>query len=109
MGKTRAELAYERVRLTERIAAQRALLARDLAPLRSLQRVGARASGLLAQVLAAMRQYPLVPVLLLGGFVLLRPRKAWRWGQRGLLLWRSWRALQQWQPATLWALLRRFV
>jgi len=33
--------------------------------------------------------------------MLLKPRRALRWAGRGLFVWRSWRALRAWLPASL--------
>ena len=107
MAKTRAELDQERARLAERIQAQRATLARELAPLQRLTRAGNTLSALMEEAVAYVRQRPLLMSALVGGLVLLKPKGVWRWAKRGFFLWRGWRTVQQWQPGTVLGLLRR--
>ena len=107
MAKTRAELGQERARLTERIQAQRANLARDLAPLQRITQVGNTLSGLVDQAVVYVQQHPLAMSALVGGLLLLKPKGVWRWAKRGFIVWRGWRTVQQWQPGTVLGLLRR--
>lgn len=107
MAKTRAELDQERARLTERIQAQRANLARDLAPLQRIAQAGNTLSALVDEAIAYVRQRPLAMAALAGGLLLLKPKGVWRWAKRGFLIWRGWRAVQQWQPGMVLGLLRR--
>lgn len=107
MAKTRAELDQERARLTERIQAQRANLARDLAPLQRVTQVGNTLSGLVDEAVAYVRQHPLAMSVVVGGLLLLKPKGVWRWAKRGFILWRGWRTVQQWHPGTVLGLLRR--
>nr|WP_315427823.1 YqjK family protein [uncultured Albidiferax sp.] len=109
MAKTRIELAQQRAQLVERIAAQRVLLAHDLAPLQRVGQAGNRVSNLVGDVVAYLGQHPLALAAALGSLMLFKPRSALRWAKRGLFLWRSWRAVQIWQPAMLLGLLRRFI
>ncbi|WP_394790481.1 YqjK family protein [Rhodoferax sp.] len=109
MAKNRLELAQERARLTERIAAQRSVLARELAPLQRVSQAGTTVTGLVSEVLAYIRQHPLALATVLGSALLLRPRSVLRWVKRGMFLWRGWRTLQRWQPGIWLGLLRRFL
>nr|WP_315205963.1 YqjK family protein [uncultured Albidiferax sp.] len=109
MAKTRAELDQERARLTERIQAQRANLARDLAPLQRVSQAGNVVSALVAEAVAYVRQRPVAATLLLGGLVLVKPKGVWRWAKRGFFIWRGFRAVQQWQPGTIMDVVRQVV
>jgi hypothetical protein len=107
MAKTRAELDQERARLTERIQAQRANLARELAPLQRVSNASNVLSALLAEAVAYVRQRPVAAALLVGALVLVKPKGVWRWAKRGLFIWRGWRAVQQWQPGTFMDVVRQ--
>jgi hypothetical protein len=107
MAKTLPELAQERARLTERIQAQRANLARELAPLQRVSQAGNTLSALVGEVLAYMRSRPVATAVMLGGAMLLKPRGAWRWAKRGFLIWRGFRAVQQWKPGTAMDVVRQ--
>ncbi len=95
------ELLLERARLQERIAAQRDTLALRTQPLaRSLQ-----FGDWLARWWLRCRQFavehPLAVAGAVGVIVVLRPAGAWRWTQRGLLVWRTWTSLRKALPAFL--------
>ncbi|MEO5797345.1 MAG: YqjK family protein [Rhodoferax sp.] len=107
MAKTRAELDQERARLTERIQAQRANLARELAPLQRITRAGNILSALVDEAVAYVRQRPLAMSVLAGGLLLVKPKGVWRWAKRGFFIWRGWRAVQQWQPGTVMDVVRQ--
>ena len=90
-----AALALRQQALLLRSAALRSDLGRDLrrlqAPLALADRV--RAGW---QWLRAHPQVPLAAGLVL---VVLRPRRAWRWGLRLWWGWRRWRRVQRWLQA----------
>lgn len=109
MGKKRAELAYERGRLLERIQYQRRELARELLPLQSMAQKGDRWAAIVADLIGVVRQSPLTFGSVAIALAVLKPRMAWRLAKRGFFIWRGWRAVQQWQPAMLQQFLRRFV
>lgn len=109
MAKTRAELDQQRARLTERIQAQRVNLVRELVPLQRISRAGNTVFAAIDATVVYVRQSPLAMSALLGGLLLLKPKGVWRWTKRGILLWRGWRTVQQWQPGTVLGLLRRVV
>ena len=109
MAKSRIELAQERARLTERIAAQRIILARELVPLQRVAQTGNRLTALVGDAVAYIGQHPLALASVAAGMLLFKPRTALRWAKRGLFLWRGWRAVQQWQPGILLGILRRFI
>lgn len=107
MAKTRAELDQERARLAERIQAQRANLARELAPLQRITQARNTLSALVDEAVAYVRQRPLAMSALAAGVLLLKPKGVWRWAKRGFFVWRGWRAVQQWQPGTLMDVVRQ--
>lgn len=90
-----ADLALQRGRLLERIATQRRQLHEDLQPfctaLQTVDQVVAVAQAGAAYV----RAHPRAVGMLVGAFVLLRPRRAWRWARRGVVFWRIWRRMRQ--------------
>lgn len=85
------ELMERRGELRARCAAQRQAIAADSEPLIKLfavaDQVHAGASWL--------RQNPAVVGVAAAVLVVLRPRRAWRLGRRGLMLWQGWRAVRQ--------------
>ena len=96
-----ANLLHQRGQLVERIAHQRATLARELGPVQSVLNTADRATAAAREGVQYLKENPLPVVLTVTALVLLRPRRAWRWLGRGLLVWRSWRALTAWVPPSL--------
>jgi len=88
------ELHLKRGRLLERIAAQRTMLARQMAPLRVALDTTDRAIAVVRDSARFVRQHPAGVAALVAVTVVLRPRVVWRWLQRGFFVWRSWRALR---------------
>ncbi|APW40100.1 hypothetical protein RD110_25230 [Rhodoferax koreense] len=109
MKKTLAELQLERALLIERIAAERTVLARQLAPFQRAAETSDKVSAFVARITAYVREHPLTMAAALGLLALLKPRSSLRWAQRGFMLWRSWRVLRAWQPVGLLQKLRRFL
>jgi len=98
MNSRLVDLYLQQGRLLERIAVQRADLRRQLAPIaRSAQRADA-ALTVLQQSIQTLRRHPLTVAAALTLVILLKPRRAWAWGVRGLWLWRQWQRLQPWLP-----------
>lgn len=94
------ELQQQRGRLIERIAQQRAALARELAPLKAA--CGA-ADAALATARSAfhhttefVRRHPAAAAGLAAALLAFRPRRTVRWLGRALFAWRSWRSLRSW-------------
>ena len=98
MDKRLAMLHQERADLLKRIAVQRDSLARQLAPLQKLSSLADRAVGVLRTGLRYLREHPLAVALAVSAFALRKPGRAWRWMQRGLFVWRSWRTLKACLP-----------
>lgn len=101
MNPSLIELHQQRGLLLERIASQRAALAWQLQPLRSASDTADRVLALLRGGVEYLKSHPLPVALAALALVLLKPRRAWRWAARGVVLWRSWRALRAWLPASL--------
>jgi hypothetical protein len=102
MRKTLVNLHLKRGQLVERIAQQRATLAREAAPLKAACDT---ADWLLATVRDTLRQasqlvqrHPAATAGLVAALIALKPRRVVRWLGRTLLVWRSWRSLRQWLP-----------
>ncbi len=84
------ELALKRQRLEWQAQSQREDLGRHL-------QVFLPAFGAADKVRAGAKFLRTHPAWLAGGAVLLvvlRPRKAWRWGRRGVMVWSLWKKLQ---------------
>ena len=101
MNKSLAELLRQRERLLERIASQRSTLARQLVPLQDASDSIDRIYGLLQRGVQSLKSHPLPVLLAMAALVLLKPRRAWGLLQGGLVLWRRWRLLRAWLPASL--------
>jgi hypothetical protein len=101
MNNSLSELHQQRGRLLERIAGQRVALARQLVPLQNASDAGSRAFAMLRGGLEYLKNHPLPVLLAIAALVLLKPRRAWRWLQGGLFLWRRWRMLRALVPMSL--------
>lgn len=86
------ELAARRGALGERIAAQRALLTQHAAGIERFCDGG----DTLLQGVDWLKQHPAAAFAAAFAFVLIRPRRAWRWTSRAFVLWRGWRSARQW-------------
>lgn len=102
MQKKLIELHQQRGQLIERIAHQRATLARETAP---IQAVCAATDWTLAAARSTLRQtselvqhHPVATAGLAAALITLKPRRAVRWLGRGLMVWKSWRTLRGWLP-----------
>ena len=107
MNKKLIELHQQRGRLQERIASQRASLAQQCAPLVRVSNTSSRIFNGLRVGVQYLQQHPLPVALSVLVLALLKPRRAWRWGKRGLYLWRKWQVLRSWVPTSflrLWQL-----
>lgn len=102
MDKRLAELHRERGQLIERIASQRTTLVSQLVPFQKFAAAGERAAGLLRGLVQYLKGRPIPVLMVAAALVLLKPQRAWRWAQRGLFVWRTWRALSRSVPQELW-------
>ena len=102
MDKRLVQLHRERGELLKRIVVQRASLAGQLVPLQNASSIADRAVGLLRTGMQFLRDHPVAVALAVSAFGLRKPGRSWRWLQRGLFAWRSWRTLKAWLPQTFW-------
>ena len=107
MSKSLVDLQLERIRLLERIASQRLALRVQLAPLHKASSFASRAASVFSNAVQYVRDRPVTAMLVVSALVLLRPRGALRWVQRGLAVWRTWRAVQVVVPQGLWGVVRQ--
>ena len=102
MDKRLAELHRERGQLIGRIASQRLTLASQLEPLKKVAAAADRAASLLQGLVRYVKERPLPVLMVAAALVLFKPKSAWRWTQRGLFVWRTWRALRTRIPQEVW-------
>ncbi len=84
------ELARRHGALKARIDAQRLQLARHAAPLERALSGGDKA---LAGV-EWLKQHPLVVGAGVTALVVAKPKRAWRWARRGIVVWRGWKSVK---------------
>lgn len=84
------DLATRRGLLQAQIAAQREALAQHSEPLAAALGVGDK--GLAG--IDWLKRHPLAVGVAAGLLAVLRPRRTWRWAQRGFVVWRGWKSLQ---------------
>lgn len=85
------DLAVRRGELKARIAMQRDALGQHAQPL-------AGALAKVDRVIAGaewLKQHPRAVGAAAAAFVIMRPKRAWRWGRRLLFVWQSWRSLRR--------------
>lgn len=96
---SRAERQAARARRQQALLLRSAMLRGDLA--RDLHRLQAPLA--LADRLRSgwqwLRAHPQAPLAAVAVLVVLRPRRAWRWGLRLWWGWRSWQRVQRWLHA----------
>ena len=100
------ELHTQRGRLLERITHQRQALARQIEPLRAPLALPARLAAMLNETRVFVREHPYFVGTVLVAIVVFKPRFVWRWTQRGLVAWRTWRGLRGLIPAFVMDLLQ---
>jgi hypothetical protein len=102
MRKSLVELHRQRGRLIERIAHQRATLAREAAPLKAACDVTdwalATVRDTIRHTSELVQRHPAATAGLAAALFALKPRRVMRWLGRTLFVWRSWRTLRQWLP-----------
>lgn len=96
MNQRLIDLHRQQGRLVERIAGQRLALASQLLPLQRAAVASDRFLVALRDRVQTLKQHPLAVAVAVLGWVLFKPGRVWRWGSKGLFLWRSWRALRPW-------------
>ncbi|MDP2064400.1 MAG: YqjK family protein [Burkholderiaceae bacterium] len=101
MPKSLTELHEERGRLRERIAAQRSVLSRQMAPVQQVLALGDRAVQAGRDAADTLLKHPMALAVVVGALLAVRPKSLWRWGGRGVVLWRGWRWVNRWLPGVL--------
>ncbi len=101
MTNSLADLKLRRGQLVERIAHQRADLARDLVPVRSTLASVDRARSVFHSGVVYLKRHPLVLGVAVTTLLVLRPKRVLRLAGQGAVAWRSWRNLQSWVPSPL--------
>jgi hypothetical protein len=91
MSERLLDLATRRGMLQARIANQRQALSDNIWPLRE----GLRASDSVLSGVDWLKQHPAAVVAAVAAAVIARPKRIFRWGQRGFFLWRGWRAIKK--------------
>jgi uncharacterized protein YjiS (DUF1127 family) len=98
------DLGIRRGRLIERIASQRALLGQQLQPVRNVLAATDRGVAGVRAGIEFLRQHPGLIVVAVALLAILKPRRTWRWAQRGFIAWRTWRAARnQLAALSLWS------
>ncbi|WP_194266309.1 YqjK-like family protein [Dechloromonas sp. H13] len=91
MSASRLEVAIRHGALRARIAEQRADLTQHVAPLEA-------ALGGADKALAGvdwLKHHPAAVAAAVVVLVVASPKRAWRWGKRGFLVWRSWQTVRK--------------
>lgn len=107
MPKSLTELHEQRGRLRERIAAQRSALSRQMAPVQQVLALGDRAVQAGRDAADTASRHPVALAVAAAVLLAFKPRTVWRWGKRGLLLWRGSQLLSRWLPEVLERWLRK--
>ncbi len=95
MNRQLIELGIRRGRLIERIATQRATLTRDLQPIHHALNTADRTLAAVRAGTDYVKRHPGLVAALVALFVVRKPRRAWRWGKRGFVAWRTWRTIRE--------------
>jgi hypothetical protein len=102
MRRSLIELQRQRGQLIERIANQRATLAREAAPLKAACDVMdwalATVRDTIRHVSGLVERHPAATAGLAAAVFALKPRRMMRWLGRTLFVWRTWRTLREWLP-----------
>ena len=85
------ELAHRHGALLARIEAQRAELARHTWPVESALAGADR----VRDGIDWLKAHPEAVVAVTATVVVFSPKRAWRWGKRGYVLWRGWQAVRK--------------
>lgn len=85
------ELATRHGALKARIDAQRLQLGRHAEPLEQALAYGDR----LVAGIECLKQHPLFLGIGVTALVVAKPKRAWRWARRGVVVWRGWRSVKK--------------
>ena len=85
------ELAHRHGALRARIDAQRAELARHVWPVETALAGADR----IRDGVEGLKAHPEAVVAVTATVVVVSPKRAWRWGKRGYVLWRGWQTVRK--------------
>ncbi len=92
-NKRLSELQLQRGRLLERIAGQRAALAREARPVVAVLNTTDRYLGRLRHAANYIKAHPRVTTAAVAALFFVRGGRFWQWARRGFAAWRFWRTL----------------
>lgn len=95
MNQQLIEIGIRRGRLIERIATQRAILGRRVQPVHDVLDAADRTLAAVRTGTHYVKSHPGMVASVAALLVVLKPRRAWRWGRRTFIAWRTWRALRE--------------
>ena len=90
-SKKLSELQLQRGRLLERIAGQRATLAREAQPLVAVLTTTDRYLGHLRRGTDYLKAHPSLATAGVAAMLFVRGGRLWQWARRGFVAWRLWR------------------
>lgn len=93
MSSRAIDLAAQRGRLQERIAAQRAAIAANMVPIAGALAAADDALAAARRGVDYVKGHPLQVGLAVAVLAALRPKRVWRWGRRAFFAWGLWRKL----------------
>jgi len=88
------DIGVRRGRLLERIAAQRRELTAELRPLGAALQTTDHALQKLRSGVDYVKAHPATFAAAFLVLLLLKPRRVWRWTQRGIVAWRTWQLVR---------------
>ena len=95
MNQQLIEIGIRRGRLIERIATQRESLGQRVQPVRRSLKLADRVLALVRSGSSYLKNHPGTVAAVITVWVALKPRRAWRWGRRAFVAWRTWRTLRE--------------
>lgn len=98
MSRRLIELHLRRGRLLERIAHQRASLAREVPPVRAALSTADRLVAGVRAGVVFVKHHPSIVTLVVATLVVLKPGRIGRWTRRAYFAWKTWRTLRKTFP-----------
>ncbi len=95
MNQTLIKISLRRGRLIERIANQRATLARDMQPVRSVLHTTDQAVLRIRSFTGFIKKHPDIVLGAVALLAVLKPSRTWHWAKRSFIAWRAWQALRE--------------
>ena len=94
MNHQRNKLLLRRGRLLERIATQRAALARDTQPVSVALSSADRMLDRVRSITDYIKRHPSLATLAVTVLFLMKSRRIWQWTKRSFVAWKTWRGLR---------------